>query len=173
MLLSTILWIKIVEKKSIRNEIDLNEKGLTILIYMFSAVIVFFFTRRSFREATLLTGDYLIVPFFEELFFRKYLLGSMVEGLPKLHGLHQIEQIRLIKRSFFPLIITSIMFALVHDDVIAAFLSLPLFSFNSLLIIVLRVIFSLSVGGLYLIEKKWLMPTIFHVTFNLSYFLLN
>jgi membrane protease YdiL (CAAX protease family) len=173
MLLSPVLWIKLVERRPIKSRLGLDEKGVTALTYAASAAILVFFTRDSFGEATLLTGGALIVPLFEELFFRAYLLGSMVNGWPSLHDLPRMERMRLFKLSLFPLFLTSLSFALVHDDVITTLLSLPLIDPNSLVIFTLRLVFGMTVGGLYLLKGKLIAPVAFHVTFNLSYFLLR
>lgn len=173
MLFSTFIWIRIFEKRAIRVELGLDENGVTLLTYMFLGVILFFFTHNSFMEATMLTGGSLVVPVFEELFFRKYLLGSMVEGLPRIRDLSRVERIRFFKHAFLPLVATSLMFALVHDDVVTALLGFHIIDFNLLAIIVLRSVFGIAVGGFYLLKRNWILPAIFHVVFNLSYFLLH
>ena len=172
MFLSAILWIKFAERASLRGRLGFDEKGVTVLTYVVLAVILVFFTRDSFREAALLTGGSLIVPLFEELFFRTYLLGSMVKKWSNIHDLPREERVKLFKLSFLPLFLTSISFALVHDDVIKILLGLPLLNFNSLIIILMRVIFGMAVGGLYLLQRKLIVPAAFHVAFNLSYFLM-
>ena len=171
MLLSAVLWIKLGEGGSLKIRLGLDEKRVTVLTYMFLAVILVLFTRDSFREATLLTGGSFIIPLFEELFFRTYLLGSMVKEWPNIRDLPRAERVRLVKLSFFPLLLTSLSFALVHDDVIAMLLNLPLVGFSSVAIILLRVFFSMAVGGLYLLNRGLIVSTAFHITFNLSYFL--
>lgn len=173
MLLSTFLWIKLLEGASLKARLGLDVKGVTVLTFMFLAVILVLFTRDSFREAALLTGGSFIIPLFEELFFRAYLLGSMVKEWPNLHDLPRVERIRLVKLSFLPLLLTSLSFALVHDDVIAILLNLPLVTFSSVMIILIRVLFSMAIGSIYLLKRSLVLPTAFHLTFNLSYYLIT
>jgi membrane protease YdiL (CAAX protease family) len=167
MLLSSILWFKRGEERPIMKRLGLDNKALTILLYLVMAFLLVIFTRNSVREAALLTGGTLIVPVFEELFFRAYLLDSMVLEKPR-------QGRALWKKTVFPLVLTSLAFAIVHDDVIAFFVTFPLVNVKFLVVVILRVVFSITMGGLYLLEgRKLIVPTAFHLMFNLSYFLVN
>ena len=155
-----------------RSRLGLDEKGVTALTYVLLAAILLFFTRDSFWNATTLIAGSAIMPLFEELFFRAYLLGSMVEEWPLLSHLPHTERIKLVRQALLPLFLTSISFALVHDDVISVLLSLPLIDFNSVVIILMRFFFGMAVGDLYIFRRNLIVPAAFHVAFNLSYFLL-
>lgn len=168
MLFSTVFWIKWVEKNDLGSRLGFNEGGLTVLTYVFLSAIVLFFTQRSFWEATQLLCLFSVVPLFEEFFFRIHLLGSMVkeEGSCK----NFISRVKVLG---VPLLLTSLLFALVHDDVIAFMLnpSLEFFSFGGA--VFARVIFGFASGDLYLIfNRRLVVPVTCHLTYNLSHFIL-
>jgi len=172
MFFSATVWIKAVERKSLTGRLGLDEKAVTVLTYMSVAAILVFYTREAFSMATLLTTGSLIVPVFEELFFRVYLLGSFVEDLPSFQDLPRPERRTLVRRAIFPLFLTSLSFALIHDDVINILLGLPLVNLNSVVIVFMRLAFGIAVGDLYLFKRNLIVPAASHVAFNLSFFVL-
>jgi len=75
----------------------------------------------------------------------------------------------IVRRAVLPLFLTSLSFALVHDDVINILLGLTLVNVNSVVIISMRLAFGIAVGNLYLFKRKMAVPAASHVFFNLSY----
>lgn len=153
--------------------LGLNERSVILLTYTVLVAILLYFTGASFEVAALTTGGALLVPIFEEIFFRSFLLGSLVGDWPNIEELPRPERLRLFKKSILPLLVTSVLFSLVHDDAITALMGLPFLDLNMIVIMVLRMLFSMAVGGLYLLRGKLILPVIFHVSFNLSYFLMT
>lgn len=170
MFLTSIFWIKHVEKTSLIKRLDIEEKGITFLTYIILTSLVIIFLSSPFSKALTLTGTISILPMFEELFFRVFLLGSMVNKNPYSNFKSFSKKHNIIKEFIFPLIVSSLLFALVHDDVIIPMLVCK-FTIPSLTIFSMRVLFGVAIGDLYIFfSRRMTVPVASHLAFNLTYF---
>ncbi len=169
---TSLLWIKQVEKKSLRDRLDLHLRNFQFLIYTLVLSIVVLYTKDNFGTASLLLGGSILLPIIEELFFRCYLLGSMMDDWPNFNLLPREERRSFIRKAILPLLLTSIAFALVHNDVIYLVINGDI-GFMLFMLIIIRVIFGWAVGGIYILKKNISMPSILHILFNISYYIFN
>ena len=172
MVSTSILWIKNVEKRSIRDRLDLHLRNFQFLIYTLVLSVVILYAKDNFGIASLLFGGSILLPIIEELFFRCYLLGSMMNDWPNFYSLPRNDRRSFIRNAIPPLFLTSIAFALVHSDVISLVIKGNI-DFMLFVLIIIRVIFGWAVGGIYILQKNISMPSIFHIIFNISYYILN
>jgi membrane protease YdiL (CAAX protease family) len=170
MLLITILWTKYVEKSSIKQKMLLEEKGIVVLTYIFLVSIILFFIKRPFWEATQLLCIFSILPLFEELFFRVNLLGSMISTFSS----HSKNQIIYNKHKIIAiLVLNSFLFTIVHKDILDFFTNFYIFNLNMIILVFVRIIFSIAIGNLYLsFNRRMVVPVVSHIAFNLSLFIL-
>jgi membrane protease YdiL (CAAX protease family) len=170
MLLITVLWTKCVEKGSIKQKLLLEEKGFLALTYIFLASIMLFFIKKPFLEAFQLLCIFSILPLFEEIFFRVNLLGSMI-SVPSDDRKNQFVYTK--NRIISLLILNSFLFAIIHNDVINFFTNFPVINLNMIILIFVRIIFSIAIGNLYLsFNRRMVVPVVSHIAFNLSLFIL-
>jgi membrane protease YdiL (CAAX protease family) len=169
---TSIIWIKWAEKRSLRDRLDLHLKNFQFLIYALVFSIVFLYFKNNFGTATILFGGSILLPIIEELFFRCYLLGSMINDWPKFYSIPREDRRSFVIRATQPLLLTSLAFALVHSDTISLIISGNI-GFMLLALILIRMIFGWAVGGIYIIQKNISIPSIFHIVFNISYYIFN
>jgi membrane protease YdiL (CAAX protease family) len=172
MISTSILWIKCIEKKNIRDRLDLQLRNFQFLIYTVVLSVVFLYTKDNFGTASLIFGGSILLPIIEELFFRCYLLGSVIDDWPNFNTLPRGERRSFIKRAIKPLLLTSVSFALVHNDVIYLVINGKI-DFMLFVLIIIRVIFGWAVGGIYILKKNISMPSILHIFFNITYYIFN
>jgi membrane protease YdiL (CAAX protease family) len=172
MLFTSILWIKGAENRSLIVRLGLNLRNVTLLIYALSLSIVVLYIKNNFEDASLLTVGSILLPIFEELFFRCYLLGSMMNNWPSFYSLPRKDRRSFIRKATPPLFLTSLAFALVHNDIISLVINGNI-GFMLFMLIIIRVIFGWAVGGIYILQKNIAMPSIFHIIFNISYYIFN
>jgi len=172
MIVTSFFWIKWVEKRSVRERLDLHLKNFQFLIYALVLSVVFLFTKNNFGTASLLFGGSILLPIFEELFFRCYLLGSMINDWPKFYSIPKEDRRSYVIKATPPLLLTSLAFALVHIDIVSLIIN-GNFGFMLVSLIIIRMIFGWAVGGIYIIQKNISMPSIFHIFFNISYYIFN
>lgn len=75
MSLVSVIWIKLVEHSPISKRLNINDKTVVLFIYSLSASIIALFTKRDFFTAAIIAGGSMILPIFEELYFRAFLLA--------------------------------------------------------------------------------------------------
>jgi membrane protease YdiL (CAAX protease family) len=172
MISTSILWIKNVEKRSIRDRLDLHLKNFQFLIYTLVLSVVILYVKDNFGTASLLFGGSILLPIIEELFFRCYLLGSMMNDWPNFYSLPRKDRRSFIRKATPPLFLTSLAFALVHNDIISLVINGNI-GFMLFVLIIIRVIFGWAVGGIYILQKNISMPSILHIIFNISYYIFN
>ena len=172
MISTSLLWIKIIEKKNIHDRLDLHLRNFQFLIYTVVLSIVILYAKDNFGTASLLFGGSILLPIIEELFFRCYLLGSIMEDWPNFNTLSREERRSFIRKAILPLLLTSIAFALVHNDVIYLVINGNI-GFMLFVLIAIRVIFGWAVGGIYILKKNISMPSILHIIFNITYYIFN
>jgi len=173
MIASSTIWVMTEQKSTLHDWLGLDGRRITLLTYTALAAVLVFFTRNSFKEATILAGGSLILPVVEELYFRCYLLGSAVRGWPDFYSLDHRERGRFVRRATKPLMLSSIAFALVHDDIISLLIKGAATGYMLPVLILLRATFGLAVGGMYILQRNLAVPAAFHVAFNLSFYILN
>jgi len=172
MIVTSILWIKRIEKRSLRDRLDLHLKNFQFLIYALVLSIIILYARNNFVAASLLFGGSILLPIFEELFFRCYLLGSMISDWPNFYSLPREDRSSFIKKATPPLLLTSLAFALVHNDVVSLIINGNI-GFMLFALIIIRIMFGWAVGGIYILQKNISIPSIFHIIFNISYYIFN
>ncbi len=172
MILVSITWIKLVEKKPLTSRLNINEKTILIFTYSISASILVLFTKRSFPAAALIAGGSMLLSVFEELFFRAYLLGSVSSNWPDVRSMNGQDRSNFLKEGITYLILSSLGFALVHDDVIRTILTASLPDIN-LTIFLLRFLFGFTIGGLYYYTRSFMLTSEFHIIYNLTYIIAN
>jgi membrane protease YdiL (CAAX protease family) len=126
---------------------------------------VFLYFKNNFGTATILFGGSILLPIIEELFFRCYLLGSMINDWPKFYSIPREDRRSFVIRATQPLLLTSLAFALVHSDTISLIISGNI-GFMLLALILIRMIFGWAVGGIYIIQKNISIPSIFHIVYT-------
>ena len=173
MIASSTIWVITEQKGTLHDWLGLDARRITLLTYTALAAVLVFFTRNSFKEATILAGGSLILPVVEELYFRCYLLGSAVRGWPDFYSLDREERGKFVRKATKPLLLSSIAFALVHDDVISLIIKGTGAGYMLPVLILLRATFGLAVGGMYILQRNLAVPAAFHVAFNLSFYLLS
>jgi membrane protease YdiL (CAAX protease family) len=173
MIASSALWVKTEPKSTLRSWLGLDARRITILTYTCLAAVIVFFTRNSFKEATLLAGGSLILPIVEELYFRCYLLGSAINGWPSFFSLERSDRLSFVVRAAKPLLLSSVAFALVHSDVVNLLLRGTAVSPMLPVIILFRVLFGFAVGEIYILQRNLAAPAAFHIAFNLSFYLFS
>jgi len=173
MIISSVIWARTEYKGALHEWLGLDEGRITLLTYMTVAAVLVFFTRNSFREATILAESSLILPVVEELYFRCYILGSAVKSWPDFYSFSRRERGKFVRKAAIPLALSSIAFALVHDDVISLIIKGIAADYMLLILILLRVTFGLAVGGIYILQRNLAIPAFFHVVFNLSFYILK
>jgi membrane protease YdiL (CAAX protease family) len=173
MIVSSKIWVRTEQKGTLHDWLGLDARRITLLTYTALAAVLVFFTHSSFKEATILAGGSLILPVVEELYFRCYLLGSAVRGWPDFYSLDRGERGKFVRKATKPLILSSIAFALVHDDVISLIIKGTAAGYMLPVLILLRATFGLAVGGMYILQRNLAVPAAFHVAFNLSFYILN
>jgi membrane protease YdiL (CAAX protease family) len=172
MISTSILWIKNVEKTSLRDRLDLHLRNFQYLIYTLVLSIVILYVKDNFGTASLLFGGSILLPIIEELFFRCYLLGSMMNGWPNFNLLSRKDRGSFIRNATPPLLLTSIAFTLVHSDVIYLVINGNI-GFMLFVLIIIRIIFGWAVGGIYILKRNISMPSVLHIIFNISYYIFN
>jgi membrane protease YdiL (CAAX protease family) len=172
MIVTSILWIKWVEKRSLRDRLDLHLKNFQFLIYALVFSIVFLYTKNDFGTASLLFGGSILLPIFEELFFRCYLLGSMISDWPNFYSVPREDRRSFVIKATPPLLLTSLAFALVHIDIVSLIINGNI-GFMLVALIIIRMIFGWAVGGIYILQKNISIPSIFHIIFNISYYIFH
>jgi membrane protease YdiL (CAAX protease family) len=172
MISTSLLWIKIIEKKSILDRLDLHLRSFQFLIYTIVFSIVYLYIRDNFGDASLILGGSILLPITEELFFRCYLLGSLMDDWPNFNLLSREEKRSFIRTAIKPLLLTSIAFALVHNDVIYLVINGEI-GFMLFVLVIIRVMFGWAVGGIYILKKNISTPSILHIFFNITYYIFN
>jgi membrane protease YdiL (CAAX protease family) len=71
-----------------------------------------------------------------------------------------------------PLLLTSLAFALVHIDIVSLIINGNI-GFMLVALIIIRMIFGWAVGGIYILQKNISIPSIFHIIFNISYYIFH
>lgn len=173
MIASSVIWVITEQKGTIHGWLGLDERRITLLTYTAVAAVLVFFTRSSFKEATILAESSLILPVVEELYFRCYILGSAVRGWPDFYSLGRGERVIFVRKVAIPLVLSSVAFALVHDDVISLIIKGTAAGYMLPVLVLLRATFGLAVGGMYILQRNLAVPAAFHVAFNLSFYILN
>ena len=173
MIASSVIWVRTEQKGTIHGWLGLDERRITLLTYTAVAAVLVFFTRSSFKEATILAESSLILPVVEELYFRCYILGSAVRGWPDFYSLGRGERVIFVRKVAIPLVLSSVAFALVHDDVISLIIKGTAAGYMLPVLVLLRATFGLAVGGIYILQRNLAVPAAFHVAFNLSFYILN
>jgi len=168
MLVASTVWITLVERRKLTDRLNLNEKTLMLFTYSLTVSILVLFTKQSFMTAALITGGSMILPIFEELYFRAYLLGSVSNNWPKFETMNPQDRKPFLREGVAYLLLTSLGFALVHDDVITIILTNNLTTI-SLTIFLLRFLFGLTMGGLYYYTRNFIVTSTFHIIYNLTY----
>ena len=164
---SSIVWIKIGESTSLIRRLNISGGGILLLTYSILVGVLFIYTQNNFFQASLITGGSLILPLFEELFFRVTILGSVFEGKPAFRTLSKSERLPFFKKAIIPIVTTSVAFALCHGDVISALLGVSSPTPGIVIIILIRAIFGWAVADLYLYNPGLTLPASFHIAFNL------
>jgi membrane protease YdiL (CAAX protease family) len=82
-----------------------------------------------------------------------------------------VERSTRLRTGVAYLTLSSLGFALVHDDVIHALLG-PVTPVAYVLLF-LRFTFSFAIGGLYFYTRSYIYAVVFHLFYNLSYIVLN
>ncbi len=171
MAIVSLIEIIFVEKRSLFTRLNLGAKNITLLVYSITTAIVFLYTRNDYRVASLIITGSFVLPVFEEMFFRACILGSVAFDWPKVSEMRKEERTDRLRIGLAYLILSSIGFALVHDDVIQALLGFITPVTGAL--ILLRFTFSFAIGGLYFYTRSYIYVVIFHLFYNLSYIVLN
>ncbi len=167
MLISSITWIRYVEHKPLLSRLGISQQTIVAFTYAMTASILVLFTKYNFGAAALMTAGSMILPIFEELYFRANLLGSVCADWPKVNELRERVDRKVLVEGLVFLLLTSVGFAVVHDDVIQMIL-------NGLLavnypILLLRFLFGFTIGGLYLYTRSFVVTGVFHIIYNLTY----
>jgi hypothetical protein len=76
-ILVTVAWIKLIEGLSLTTRLNLNPQTVVLFTYSISSSIIILFIKQNFSTAALIAGGSMILPVFEELYFRAFLLGSV------------------------------------------------------------------------------------------------
>jgi len=173
MIVSSTIWVRTEQKGTLHGWLGLDERRITLMTYTALAAVLVFFTRSSFKEATILAGGSLVLPVVEELYFRCYLLGSAVRGWPDFYSLDRGERGRFVRKATKSLVVSSVAFALVHDDVISLIIKGTAAGYMLPVLLLLRATFGLAVGGMYILQRNLAVPAAFHVAFNLSFYILS
>jgi len=173
MIVSSIIWVRTEQKGTLHDWLGLDARRITLLTYTALAAVLVFFMRNSFKEATILAGGSLVLPVVEELYFRCYLLGSAVRDWPDFYSLDRGERGKFVRKATKPLVLSSVAFALVHDDVISLMIKGVAAGYMLPVLVLLRATFGLAVGGMYILQRNLAVPAAFHVAFNLSLYLLS
>jgi membrane protease YdiL (CAAX protease family) len=171
MAIVSIIEIKFVERRSLFTRLNLGAKNITLLVYSITTAIVLLYTRNNYRVASLIITGSFILPVFEEMYFRACILGSVAFDWPKVSEMRREDRSSRLKIGLTYLILSSLGFALVHDDIIHALLG-SISSVTAILFL-LRFLFSFAIGGLYFYTRSYIYTTIFHLFYNLSYIVLN
>ncbi len=168
MMLVSVSWIKLIEKRQLTSRLNITDKTIVIFTYSLSASILILFTKRSFPAAALIAGGSMILPVFEELFFRAYLLGSVSSNWPDIRSMNGQDRISFLKEGIVYLILSSLGFTLVHDDIIRMIITASLPNIN-LTIFFLRFLFGFTIGGLYYYTRSFMLTSEFHLIYNFTY----
>ena len=167
MLLTSIAWIRFVEKRPLLDRLNVNQQTTVLFTYSLLASVLVIFTKQDFATAALIAGGSMILPIFEELYFRAFLLGSISHTWPSVNTMTRQETRKFLKEGAAYLLLTSLGFALVHDDVIQTILS-GSYAVNYV-IILLRFLFGFTIGGLYYYTRNFVVTSTFHIVYNLTY----
>jgi len=168
MLLVSVSLIKFLEKKPLTKWLNINERTIVVFTCSLSASIFVLFTKREFPTAALIAGGSMLLPVLEELYFRAFLLGSVSFGWPNVKTIPRENRRLYFREGLVYLVLTSLGFALVHDDVIRSVLVSNLYGLN-LTMFFLRFLFGLTMGGLYFYTRNFMITTAFHVVYNMTY----
>jgi len=155
------------KKKSLLDRLYVNQQTTVLFTYSLLASVLVIFTKQDFSTAALIAGGSMILPIFEELYFRALLLGSISYNWPSVNSMAKQERAKVLKEGAIYLILTSLGFTLVHDDVIQKILS-GSYTVNYA-IILLRFLFGSIIGGLYYYTRNFIVTSTFHIIYNLTY----
>lgn len=168
MLLVSFAWVMLVERVPLARRLNLNDRTTVVFVYSLTASVLVLFTRRDFMSAALIAGGSMVLPVFEELYFRAYLLGSVSFNWPSVNSMDKESRKLFLREGLVYLTLSSLGFALVHDDVIRMLLSGgPMVV--SLTIFLLRFLFGFTIGGLYFYTRNFMVTSVFHIIYNLTY----
>jgi membrane protease YdiL (CAAX protease family) len=167
-LIVSTAWIRLVERKSLSERLNFNQSTLVLFTYSISSSIVVLFIKQDFGIAALVAGGSIILPIFEELYFRAFLLGSVSFSWPKVQVMDANDRKVFLREGLAYLVFTSLGFALVHDDVIQSLLANGFMNLNYT-IFFLRFFFGFTIGGLYYYSRNFIITSVFHIIYNLTY----
>ena len=168
MLIVSTTWIRFVEQRPLLQRLNLNQQTLILFTYSLLASIVVLFSKQNFATAALIAGGSMILPVFEELYFRAFLLGSVSFNWPSVKTMNIQNRNNFLREGLAYLILTSLGFALVHDDVIQTLLINAPLNINYT-ILFLRFLFGFTIGGLYYYTRNFVVTSVFHIIYNLTY----